>query len=193
MNGDFEESNADPEKGQRIRWDPSTNSGNPGGRRRMSLPHKYLHPKEHERVREEASSWAQLSPLMAATFGPLAVLLGIPSLTQRWHGTVLDPPLLSNGWSNFEALPDPPLNIVLAGVTLLCEVMGNLFLILRFSDFHVRITTWLSYGFWILKIMLAIANYIQFGIAHPQTHDIIYLEGYWVSHSLFELTPGRRL
>jgi hypothetical protein len=176
MNRELEE---DPEKG-RIKWDSTTNRRNNGGRPRSGLPHKHLHSTEHERLREEASSWAQLSPLMAATFGPLSILLGIPSLTQEWRGTVLVPPLLPNGWSNFEALPDPPLNIALSGVTLLCEVMGNFFLILRFSDFHVRVTTWLSYGFWILKIVFAIANYVQFGIAHPQTSNIIYLEGYWV-------------
>ena len=171
-----------PEKG-RIKWDSSTNRGNAeskSGRRRSGLPHKHLHSQEHERLREEASSWAQLSPLMAATLGPLSILLSIPSLTQQWHGTVLVPPLLPNGWSNFEALPDPSLNIALSGVTLFCEVMGNFFLILRFSDFHVRVTTWLSYGFWILKIVFAVANYVQFGIAHPQTSTIIYLEGYWV-------------
>jgi hypothetical protein len=27
---------------------------------------------------------------------PLAVLLGIPSLTQRWRGQLLDPPVLDN-------------------------------------------------------------------------------------------------
>ena len=195
MNGErFQEGGVQPE-GLAIKWTRSTKDSsseprefgrNGAGRSTstMDLPDKHLHSDEHERAREEASSWAQLSPLMAATLGPLAVLLSIPSLTQRWHGTVLDPPLLPNGWSNFEALPDPPLNLALAGVTLFCEVMGNVLLVLRFSDFHARVTTWLSYGFWILKIILGIANYIQFGIAHPQKDDIIYLEGYWVSSPL---------
>jgi len=205
------ENNSDPEKGLRIKWNPNTSErghgtnsksidnsrsyGHRWSRRGSStgLPHKHLQSMEHERIREAASSWAQLSPLMAATFGPLAVLLGIPCLTQRWHGTVLDPPLLPNGWSNFEALPDPPLNITLSGVTLFCEIMGNAFLILRFSDFHVKVTTWLSYAFWSLKIIVGLGNYIQFGIAHPQTDDIIYLEGYWVMYSNFVLNIGRCL
>jgi len=164
------------ETGPAIKWSPSTRDS-PKDRR---YPVENL-PSD-ERVREEASSWAQLCPLIAATLGPLAVLLGIPSLTQPWHGIVLVPPLLPNGWSNFQTLPDPPLNVALAAVTLFCEVMGNVFLILRFSDFHAKATTWLSYGFWILKIILGVANYIQFGIAHPETEDIIYLEGYWVYH-----------
>jgi hypothetical protein len=197
MNGErFEVGGVQLEQREAIKWNPSTKDSNsplrdvgPFGRSggadqsiefTIDRPDKHLRSDERERAREEASSWAQLSPLMAATLGPLAVLLGIPCLTQRWHGTVLDPPLLPNGWSNFEVLPDPPLNLVLAGITLFCEVMGNVFLVLRFSDFHAKVTTWMSYGFWILKIILGIANYIQFGIAHPQTEDIIYLEGYWV-------------
>jgi len=149
-------------------------------RRTSDLPNKHVQSSEHERIREEASSWAQLSPLMAATLGPLAVLLGIPCLTQRWHGVVLDPPLLPNGWLNYEPLPDPPFTLVLAAITLFCELIGNVLLVLRFSDFHAQVTTWLSYGFWILKIVLGIANYTQFGIVHPQTDSIVYLEGYWV-------------
>jgi hypothetical protein len=144
------------------------------------LPHKHVHSSEHERIREDASSWAQLSPLIAATLGPLSILLGIPCLTQRWHGVVLDPQLLPNGWLNYQPLADPPLTIVLGSIMLVCEVTGNILLILRFSDFYVRATTWLSYGFWILKIVLGIANYVQFGIAHPQIDGIVYLEGYWV-------------
>lgn len=162
-------------------------------RRKPSLPDQHLRSVEYDRIREEASSWAQLSPLIAATLGPLAVLLGIPCLTQPWQGVVMDPPALPNGWLNYEPLPDPPLNLVLAGITLFCEVMGNLLLVLRFSDFHAQITTWLSFGFWILKIVLGIANYIQFGIASPQTGTIIYLEGYWVLPSGTLSNSGRYL
>ena len=187
MNGDLRiKSDSLPENRERvgngrIKWAEWTRDRGFVGRRNSGLPNKHLHSSEHERLREEASSWAQLSPLMAATLGPLAVLLGIPCLTQPWRGAVLDPPLLPNGWSNYEALPDPPLNLILAGITLFCEVMGNALLVLRFSDFHAQITTWLSYGFWILKIALGIANYILFGITNPQTDTIIYLEGYWVT------------
>ena len=144
------------------------------------LPHKHLHIGAHQHARAEAASWAQMCPLMAATLGPLAVLLGIPSLTQRWHGLLLDPPVLANGLSNYETLPDPTFNLALAGVSLFCEVMGNFLLVLRFSNFHTKVTTWLSYCFWIAKIVLGVINYIQFGITHPQTDEIIYLQGFWV-------------
>jgi len=134
----------------------------------------------HALARAEAASWAQLTPLIAATLGPLAVLLGIPNLTQRWRGELLEPPVLAMGASNFVALPDPVVNLALAGLSLFCEVVGNLMLILRFSNFHTRITTWTSYGFWIAKLAVGVANNIQFGIAHPQTSTIIYLQGFWV-------------
>jgi hypothetical protein len=151
-----------------------------GGARRRSSQVEEISSEAVEAARAEAASWAQMTPLLAATFGPLAVLLGIPTLTQRWHGVVLDPPLLPNGASNFVELPDPPLNVVLAGVSLFCEVMGNAFLILRFSNFHTKITTWVSYAFWIAKIVLGVWNYVQFGITHPETGNIIYLQGFWV-------------
>ena len=134
----------------------------------------------HALARAEAASWAQLTPLIAATLGPLAVLMGIPNVTQRWHGQLLDPPVLAMGASNFVTLPDPGVNLALAGVEVFCEIAGNFMLILRFSNFHTRITTWTSYGFWIAKLAVGIANYIQFGIAHPQTDFIIYLQGFWV-------------
>lgn len=134
----------------------------------------------HAMARAEAASWAQMTPLIAATLGPLAVLLGIASLTQRWHGLALDPPVLPSGYENFVELPDPTINIILGVFTLVCEVLGNFLLVLRFSNFHTRITTWASYLFWIAKVIFGLANYIQFGITNPETGEVIYLQGYWV-------------
>src|SRR5205814_6451559 len=81
--------------------------------------------EERELRRTEAASWAQMTPLMAAIFGPLSILLGIPSLTQRWHGKLLDPPVLSNGASNFLSLPDPTLELVLSAISLFVEILAN--------------------------------------------------------------------
>jgi hypothetical protein len=156
--------------------------GRGGAGRRPSSAGPHVSSEAVELARAEAASWAQMTPLIAATFGPLSVLLGIPTLTQRWHGRVLDPPTLPNGLSNFEELPDPTINVILAGISLFCEAMGNGLLILRFSNVHTKITTWVSYAFWWAKILLGIVNYIQFGITHPETSDIIYLQGFWVSH-----------
>jgi hypothetical protein len=155
--------------------------GRGGAARRPSVTEPSITSEAAELARAEAASWAQMTPLMAATLGPMSVLLGIPSLTQRWHGYLLIPPVLANGASNFVELPDPPLNLALAGVSVLCEVIGNALLILRFSNFHTKITTWASYAFWIAKVILGIANYVQFGIAHPETDNIIYLQGFWVT------------
>lgn len=155
--------------------------GRGGVGRRFSGSGPTMTSEAAELARAEAASWAQMTPLMAATLGPLSVMLGIPTLTQRWRGQLLDPPVLPTGESNFIALPDPALNLALAGVTLFCEVAGNGLLILRFANFHTKITTWVSYAFWWLKIILGLANYIQFGINYPQTEDIIYLQGFWVT------------
>jgi len=147
----------------------------------ISLPHPHLDPDAHEVARAEAASWAQMTPLIAATLGPLAVLLGIPTLTQPWQGLLLDPPALPNGLSNYTTLPSPTINTVLASFTFVSEVFGNAFLILRFSNYHTKITTWLSFGFWLAKLAFGLASYIQFGITNPETEDTIYLQGYWVS------------
>jgi hypothetical protein len=142
------------------------------------MPHRSTHA--HALARAEAASWAQMTPLIAATLGPMSILLGIPSLTQRWHGQLLDPPVGAMGASNFVALPDPAVNLALAAVAVFCEFSGNALLILRFSNFHTKITTWMSYAFWIAKLIIGVANYIQFGLHHPQTDTIIYLQGFWV-------------
>ena len=176
-NGNGKQDNKD----RHVRYFGRGGAGGGGAARRQSVAGEQFNSEMAELARAEAASWAQMTPLLAATFGPLSVLLGIPTLTQRWHGIVLDPALLPNGRSNFIALPDPALNLILAGITLFCEVMGNTLLILRFSNFHTRITTWVSYMFWIMKIIFGLANYIEFGIVHPQTNNIIYLQGFWVS------------
>jgi hypothetical protein len=150
------------------------------------LPHRST--QAHALARAEAASWAQMTPLIAATLGPLAILLGIPSLTQPWSGELLDPPVLAMGASNFTPLPDPALNLGLAGLCIFCEVTGNAMLILRFSNFHTRLTTWLSYGFWIGKMCFGLANLIEYGVMHPQTNTIIYLQGFWVL--AFEFVGG---
>lgn len=155
--------------------------GRGGLARRFSDSGPSMTSEAAELARAEAASWAQMTPLMAATLGPLSVMLGIPTLTQRWRGQLLSPPVLPTGGSNFVALPDPALNLVLAGVTLFCEVAGNGLLILRFANFHTKITTWVSYAFWWMKIIIGLANYIQFGINYPQTENIIYLQGFWVA------------
>jgi hypothetical protein len=142
------------------------------------LPHRET--QAHALARAEAASWAQMAPLIAATLGPLAILLGIPSLSQPWSGQLLDPPVLAMGASNFTPLPDPALNLGLAAASIFCEAAGNALLILRFSNFHTRLTTWMSYGFWIAKMCFGLANMIEFGVTHPQTNTIIYLEGFWV-------------
>jgi len=143
------------------------------------LPHRST--EAHALARAEAASWAQMTPLLAATFGPLAVLLGIPSLTQHWSGTLLNPPVLPTGESNYVALPDPSLNLALEIVVVVCEFLGNILLVMRFSNYHTKTTTWGSYIFWWLKIIFGLTNLIQFGVTHPQSTTVIYLQGYWVS------------
>ena len=137
----------------------------------------------HALARAEAASWAQMTPLIAATFGPLAVLLGIPSLTQHWSGTLLNPAVLPTGESNYVALPDPQLNLALEIVVVICEFFGNVLLVMRFSNFHTKATTWGSYVCWWLKVIFGLANLIEFGVKNPQSTTVIYLQGYWVSRS----------
>lgn len=155
-----------------------------------NLPHRSS--DAHAVARAEAASWAQMTPLIAATLGPLAVLLGIPSLTQRLHGQII---VASDGSSTIVELPYPTINLGLSVLVTLLETLGNLFLILRFSNFHTKLMTWMSYGFWVAKSIVGMANYIQFGIVHPETEDIVYLQGFWVRYFFFFLflTVGRCL
>ena len=140
------------------------------------LPHR--NSDAHAIARAEAASWAQMTPLIAATLGPLAVLLGIPSLTQKLHAQIIVDP--SDGSVSQVELRYPPLNLALSIVVTVLEVLGNFFLVLRFSNYHSKLMTWLSYIFWVAKSLVGIANYIQFGIVHPEAVDIVYLQGFWV-------------
>lgn len=185
-------------------YQPSLESANPSSSTQVPSPES-IHPPQQLRIfhtlptptaqrvqrrisevearelaRTEAASWAQMTPLMAAIFGPLSILLGIPSLTQRWHGKVLDSAHVENGVSNIMPLPDPALELALSAISLVFEILANTFLVLRFSNFYTKSMTWISYCFWIAKLILDIANYIQFGISHPETEEIIYLQGFWV-------------
>jgi hypothetical protein len=146
-----------------------------------TLPHRSS--DAHAIARAEAASWAQMTPLIAATLGPMAALLGVPSLTQKLHGQIINDPF--DGSTTIVELAYPTINLVLSAVVMFFEVLGNLFLVLRFSNFHSKLMTWLSYICWVAKSIVGVANYIQFGIAHPETEDIVYLQGFWVSHEWF--------
>lgn len=168
----------------------ATVGGHEHGQKQYQDHHDWLHPHfwsahklphrssdAHAFARAEAASWAQMTPLIAATLGPLAVLLGIPSLTQKLHAEII---YNSDGTITLIEQPYPHLNLALSIVVTILETLGNFFLILRFSNFHSRLMTWLSYGFWCAKSVVGIANYIQFGLAHPETVDVVYLQGFWV-------------
>lgn len=122
-------------------------------------------------------SWASIAPLMACILGPLSILLGIPALSQRWRGYVV-------GNEVIYTLPDPALNIILASMSLACEVFANALLMLRFSSIAVYITTAASLALWIAKVAICLGNYVQFIIVHPQPSNLsenwIYLEGFWI-------------
>ena len=78
----------------------------------------------HAVARAEAASWAQMTPLIAATFGPLAVLLGIPSLTQRLHAQMIVNP--SDGSSTLIELPYPTINLAFCCCDVFVKFWGIL-------------------------------------------------------------------
>src|SRR5271156_3110031 len=84
------------------------------------LPHRSH--AAHALARAEAASWAQMTPLIAATLGPLAVLLGIPSLTQSLDGQIVVDP--SDGSVAVVDLPYPGINLALSIVTTVLEALG---------------------------------------------------------------------
>ncbi len=101
---------------------------------------------------------------------------------------LLDPPENIDGTPNFQTLSDPTLNIILAGLCLFFEISGNICLILRFSNYHTKLTTWISFICWIIKLCIGIANYTEFGVLDPETSNIIYLEGFWVGVASMSVT-----
>ena len=137
-------------------------------------------------------SWVHYTALVSAFLGPFAVLLSVPSLTQSckgfdiwltrsdWRGNYLEPKYLANGVQNFTPLPNEPLTVALASVAFVLAVVANFVLLLEFSNFHAKVTSYVSFACFLSTVSIALANIISFGLTYPQGGGVLYLEGFWV-------------
>lgn len=72
-------------------------------------------------------------PLVAATTGPLANVMSIAALITPWRATY-DPDFIGQD-SSATGFPDPRWCIALNAASLVCGVVGNLFLLFNFTRF----------------------------------------------------------
>lgn len=85
---------------------------------------------------DESQDWWFAStaiPLVAATIGPLANVMSIAALITPWRATY-DPEYIGQD-STAKGYPDPRWCIALNAASLVCGVVGNLFLLFNFTRF----------------------------------------------------------
>ncbi|KAF8594433.1 voltage-gated potassium channel [Ceratobasidium sp. AG-I] len=113
--------------------------------------------------------FASIAPLTAAVIAPLAVLLDIPALTEKWYTR------------DGEPRPDPRASLILSGLSLGFSVIANALLVVRFSlrGANWRIATRISIVCWIVKVVTAIVNLVVFGALTRNQPGFSYGEGFW--------------
>ncbi|QRW25725.1 hypothetical protein RhiXN_10802 [Rhizoctonia solani] len=113
--------------------------------------------------------FASISPLTAAVIAPLAVLLDIPALTEKWYTR------------NGQPQPDPRASLILSGLSLSFSLVANALLVIRFSLEGRRwmIATQISVACWIVKVVVGITNLVVFGALTRNQPQFSYAEGFW--------------
>ncbi|KAF8594432.1 voltage-gated potassium channel [Ceratobasidium sp. AG-I] len=117
-----------------------------------------------------SQSFASIAPLTAAIIAPLAVLLDIPALTEKWY--------IRNG----EPQSDPLASLILSGLSLGFSIFANALLVVRFSlrdENNGWIATQVSILCWIIKVVTAIVNLVVFGALTRNQPSFSYAEGFW--------------
>ncbi|KAG9125493.1 hypothetical protein FRC07_007378 [Ceratobasidium sp. 392] len=114
-------------------------------------------------------AFASVAPLTAAVIAPLAVLLDIPALTEKWY--------IRDG----EHQPDPRASLILSGFSLGFSLIANVLLVVRFSldGSRWRIATRVSVLCWIVKVITGIVNLVVFGALTRNQPGFSYAEGFW--------------
>ncbi|CAE6475483.1 unnamed protein product [Rhizoctonia solani] len=115
--------------------------------------------------------FAGVSPLTAALIAPLAVLLDIPALTEKWYTR------------NGEPQPDPRASLILSGLSLGFSLIANALLVVRFS-LQGRGSSWIiatqiSVACWFVKVVTGICNLVVFGALTRNQPQFSYAEGFW--------------
>lgn len=113
--------------------------------------------------------FASVAPLTASLIAPLAVLLDIPALTEKWYTR------------NGEAQPDPRASLILSGLSLGFSIIANALLVIRFSLHGTGwgVATQVSVACWVVKVVTGITNLIVFGALTRNQPQFSYAEGFW--------------
>ncbi|CAE6511710.1 unnamed protein product [Rhizoctonia solani] len=114
-------------------------------------------------------SFANVSSLTAALIAPLAVLLDIPALTEKWYTR------------NGEPQPDPRASLILSGLSLGFSLIANALLVVRFSlqGTGWNIATRISVACWFIKVVTGVCNLVVFGALTRNQPQFSYAEGFW--------------
>ncbi|KAJ5757600.1 uncharacterized protein N7511_006294 [Penicillium nucicola] len=147
---------------------------------------------------DEPQSWWIAStaiPLVAAATGPLANVMSIVALVQPWRNDIIsktDGP--AGNWQE-EGYPDPRWTTALNAVSLVCGIVGNVFLLFNFTHviryiiaLPVTIILWFIATGILCGITAAMGVY-----APPVPPEHVYSQAFWsavIAASLYFLLSG---
>ncbi|KAJ5558353.1 Ion transport 2 [Penicillium sp. DV-2018c] len=133
---------------------------------------------------DEPQSWWIAStaiPLIAAATGPLANVMSIVALVDRWRDTIISRTEGPAGNLVQEGNPDPQWVTALNAVSLACGIVGNAFLLFNFTHFvryiialPVTIILWFMATGILGGLLLATNIYVP-----PTGENQLYSEAYW--------------
>ncbi|CUA74245.1 Outward-rectifier potassium channel TOK1 [Rhizoctonia solani] len=140
----------------------------------MAWPHKRTNKSSQitfsiSSILQHIYLFANVSSLTAALIAPLAVLLDIPALTEKWYTR------------NGEPQPDPRASLILSGLSLGFSLIANALLVVRFSlqGRGWNIATRISVACWFIKVVTGVCNLVVFGALTRNEPQFSYAEGFW--------------
>ena len=133
----------------------------------------------------------RILPIIAGILIPLSVLLSIPSLTSRWH-------VQMDGNVELDARPSPLHHIVAMSLGMVCGVLANICLVLRFAERSIQKMTllcivllsmngsclpWDFHFHWRTRIIefINITALIVFAVTHRFTEGFTYGQSFWMT------------
>ncbi|CAL1708783.1 unnamed protein product [Somion occarium] len=133
-----------------------------------------LFPKEDPEALEQFVPNYRLTPILSGIVIPFSILLEIPGLTERWY-------IRTEGNETVETKSNSAILDVALAISLVCAVVANVCLIMRFLEKKVKISTLLTIIFLTLHDVINIHVVVIFGVEHRFDDGFTYGESFWIT------------
>ncbi|KIY45073.1 voltage-gated potassium channel, partial [Fistulina hepatica ATCC 64428] len=115
----------------------------------------------------------RLIPIISGIVIPFSILLEIPGLTEKWYIRTVDNVIV-------ETKPNPPILVFGITVSLICALIANISLILRFMEWHIKMSTINCIVFLSIHDVINMLCLVLFGVAHRANDGFTYGQPYWM-------------